>query len=1060
VSGSNIGPPPPERLSSQQCSNQRTLELDFYQNYQAYRLHLFEVLGRSNPQLSEQGRLESLVGLTQTLLDRFLFVLYCQEMGAPMGLSPCFLRDLLVDLAGSKDYDAAGGQAWDRMREFFALMGEGGSLGADRIESFSGDLFAENPELDGLRIPNSVFCSRAQAESATCLLASPQTLLFFSAKYRYGVSDDGSGKTLTLTALGRIFEQSLVDLEILEARAAGRPSLSAMTRRKRNGIFYTPEWVTRTLIEQTLGERLAEIREELGFERIGWITDAQIAEYRQDGLQASEVQAYLGALHTYSERLNALKVLDPACGAGAFLLEALQFLCEQRRWVASELERVTGRTGLFDAHEAMDAALAHNLYGVDIHAEAVEFTRLVLRLCILHSDRPLSAPAPHLRCGNALVSTDFSEQLGRRPGEFTSQQLDCVHPFDWHRAFPEVFDRESPGFDCVIGNPPFVKLQNFRHVMEGVSEYLRSAKKADGSPLYASTQSGHFDLYLPFIERGVSLLSGEGKLGYIAPGRWLLSAYGAGLRRFVKQSRSLDRWIDFKSYQVFEHATTYTALQFFSGKKTDRVRCSFAPQGPEDVAAVNWAEPSAAIEIDGLEADRAWVLMPETEAQLWDKIRAASTPLEDACAHISVGVQTSADRIYHLEKLGPGRYRSRADGRAHPVDIQIEDAIMRPLVSGREARRYQCPQTDIYILFPYRISGDRAELIPDAVMGRQYPNAWCYLRSHEEALRQRERGKMDQDHKWWGYNYPKNLARQHLVKLMVPRLVYRLFASLDEEGDSCLDNVDVNGVFMREASDAPFLLALMNAPVMNWVWRRISKPFQHDYRSANKQFIAPLPVPPATPEQRAELGVRARRLQALHSRRRDVMALLDQQLASSQCTDDHRQESWLWEEVKSVEALKSEAPSELGARRKTAWAKVERARRLGEQLDGLDLMLRAGARLSVDYAEGELRLLIDHVPAIEGVAVDADEADFIRVQWRHAMRTCRVSEKFNGRALLRALLKLRSADHPSVRERVTEIDADLAELEAALAMAEREMNERVYSLHGLSEAEVCLVEAG
>ncbi len=1056
---STAGKSPLEKLLGEQLTRERALEADFYKEFQAYRERLFAVLRDHNPQFAEQGRLRKLVGLTQRLLDRFIFVLYCEDMGRQLSFPPNVLRDVLIEVAASRFYNPSGTQAWDQLRALFVAMRDGGPFGADRIHKFNGGLFADEPELEGLRVPNEIFCAQHQGESPERLLGAPLTLLFFASKYNFGAASDGSGKTLTLTAMGRIFEQSITDLELMEARAAGRESLTEITKRKRDGVYYTPEWVTKYIVEETVGERLAEIRTELGFDRLGPITDAQIADSRKDARRAPVVKEYVKALHAYSERLDLLKVVDPACGSGAFLIQVFQYLYAQRQWVAAELERATGTRSLFDTHEAMRAVLAHNLYGVDINAESVEITRLALWLHTALPDRPLTSLDRNIRCGNSLVEPDFATQLGLDPASVSTDRLERVNPFDWREAFPEVFERADGGFDCVVGNPPYVKLQNFRRVLEDVALYLVQAKKSDGSARYESTQTGNFDLYLPFIERGVELLSPKGKLGYIAPSVWLVNEYGEGLRRFVKSTRSLDRWIDFKAFQVFDEAMTYTALQFFAGSARAEARCVFAPRGAQDLRAAPWDKPHARVDVGVLDTAGAWELVADNEAGLWKKLQSSCMRLDEACEQIAVGVQTSADSIYHLTKLGPGKYLRWPGAGADPVEVALEDEIMRPLVSGPEANRYQRPTTELFLLFPYRVAGGRVELLPAGELASKLPRAWRYLSGFEQELRKREGGKFDDD-QWYRFGRNQNIDKQHLPKLCVPQTVPSLRVANDSEGAVCINNVRVNGILTDTAETSWFLLGILNAKPADFVFRRISKPKAGGYYEANKQFIAPLPVPRATPEQKAEVAKRAELLQDLHTRRRDLLTRLDKRLASSQCEDDVRDEVWIWADVKPAKTLAAEAPAGLAGREKTAWAKAERERRLRAHLDGLDTMLQAGARLSVDCAYGELRLLVDGVPAIDGLFISDAEAPFLSAQWRHAVRDTNVTEAFDGKKLLRKLLQLRRTDNAALREQVIQLDTDIAQLDRDIDAAERAMNDYVYELYGLSEEEIRLVEAG
>jgi hypothetical protein len=141
-----------------------------------------------------------------------------------------------------------------------------------------------------------------------------------------------------------------------------------------------------------------------------------------------------------------------------------------------------------------------------------------------------------------------------------------------------------------------VKLQNFRKVHADMAGFLKT--DGAGGETYASTQTGNFDLFLPFIEKGIALLNENGRLGYIVPSLWTMNKYGEGLRDHVFEGRHRQGWIDFRSFQLFEEATTYTALQFFSKRPNDRVDIAICPDGiiPEN----SWAGNDASLTYDQL----------------------------------------------------------------------------------------------------------------------------------------------------------------------------------------------------------------------------------------------------------------------------------------------------------------------------------------------------------------------------------------------------------------------------------------------------------------------------
>lgn len=1060
------GPALLDRLLRDQITREKTIEQTFYREYHDYRQFVFRSLVAANPDFpGTRGRL---VRLTQRFLDRCIFILFCEDMGRVLRYPPELLRDLLAEESQSRFYNPEGSRPWDVMRGLFRAMRDGGPFGPHVIDCFNGGLFAEDAELDALRIPAKVFCAPGQA---TAILAHPRTLLYFSGAYNFGLTADGGNRAISLYTLGRIFEQSITELEIMEAEADGRLSLNRLTKRKCDGVYYTPEWIVRTIVDHTLGARLDDIKTELGFAELPPLDAAAIAEYRaflSDRRRTARNAAdHLKFLRDYRFRLDRLRIVDPACGSGAFLIQALNRLVDEYRWVVAEQERIEGHAGLFDQDEIIRSILSHNIYGVDINAESVEIARLALWLHTASPGKPLCTLDHNIRCGNSLVGADFAAFYSLRHETLFEQadesERERINAFDWQAAFPEVFGHG--GFDCVIGNPPYIKLQHFRRAQADVAAYLLEAAGSDGRPIYESTRSGNFDMYLPFIEKGLRLLRPEGRMGYIAPNVWMVNEYGRGLRQIVRRTRALDRWLDFKSFQVFDEAITYTALQFFRGAPRDAVTCAFAPDG--NASAVDWSTADR-IPYDALPVEEAWTLAPAAERQLIQRLNKSCKPLVNCCKGIVVGIQTSADDIYHLKRIAPNRFENRAG-----EEVVIEDALMHPLISGQEAKRYQSPRTDTFLLFPYEIkssaSGGTCSVAPTIKprlytakeMRDRFPLAWAYLRLHEATLRGRESKKFDDD-EWYRFGRNQNIDKQEFPKLMVPRLITRLFCAMDLEGSCYLDNVDVGGILCAKTDTLPFLAAVINSPVCNFVWRRISKPFQNDYRSANRQFIAPLPVPAALAKEQAEVGKRARELQGLHTRRRDLVEKLDSRLRSPQTVTvaPAPGPEWLWAEVGTVASWKRspEAPVGLSARELTTWAKARQAEALQARHDALDALLQPGVSLAVENTGDDLILRIGGREALR--LYDRPDTPLIAVQWRHALRDLNVTEAFDARRLQKLLLDLRATADAGLRDRLLALDAEIFALDATLAERESALNALIYRLYALTPEEIAMVEKG
>ena len=537
-----------------------------------------------------------------------------------------------------------------------------------------------------------------------------------------------------------------------------------------------------------------------------------------------------------------------------------------------------------------------------------------------------------------------------------------------------------------------------------------------------------------------------------------MNEYGEGLRNFIMRGRHLEGWIDFQSHQIFEEATIYTALQFFTKRPNDAVNVALAPTG--EVPAEPFASNEARLPYSKLAFRDRWLLVTGADRDIIDKARKGSLDLDNPMItdNIFVGIQTSADDIYHLSRIGPGKYKCTPNtGRNHPpFEVDLEDEIMKPLVSGAEAKRYQSPRTDTFLLFPYQMNENRAQITTAANMAARFPKAWRYLRQWETELRERESSKMDSDHGWWGYNYPKNLDKQEIEKLIVPRLVSKLQVSVDQSAELYLDNVDVGGVAVAKSIDSFFVAGILNAPVAGFAFRCISKPFRGDFRSANKQFIAPLPVPKADKTKQADIAARANTLQCLHTHHRDLIEDIGRRISALPFRN--RKLEWLFVELTPETDLRQDAPAHLDTQKQRDWAKRKYQEAVDARYDAISSRLLPGVDLAAKLQKGELKFLIDGVPIIDRVFVTEAEAPFILAQWTYLASTFSITAKTNGKKLCDALRKIAVTENKALIEQVISLQATLNETEEKIGKAESEMNAITYQLYGLSKEQIAHVE--
>lgn len=1037
-------------LIQQQRFRQSELENRFYAEYRGFREHLYRTLLEHNGPDTDRfpGTKGRLVRMAQKILDRAIFVFFCEDMGRALGFPPQLLRDYLIRQADDQYFDPKGGEIWQWLRRLFTAMNDGRAFGDHQINQFNGGLFAPDPDLEKLHIPNSIFCERGQGQNEASLAANKLTLLYLSASYNYasswgeGVVNDEHApsakrdpeRSIGLYTLGRIFEQSITELEILEAEEEGRKSVNKESKRKRDGVYYTPEWVVERIVDETVGRRLTDLKA-----ACGWPSE------KQNKLPT------LQEIDAYEEELRNIRIVDPACGSGAFLITTLAYLLDE--WKAlRDLRRQLGQK--MAEEDWTDAAvreiLRRNLYGVDINPASVEITKLALWLHTARSDKPLSSLDNHIRDGNSLIGPEFYNGLA----PYSEDEKERINAFDWQAAFPGVFERG--GFDAVVGNPPYVKLQNFRKVHADMAAFLKRDPKDGG--VYHSTQTGNFDLYLPFIEKGIQLLNDDGRLGYIAPSVWQMNEYGAGLRGVIEAGRHLWGWIDFGSHQIFDEATVYTALMFFSKHPNDEVAVVQAPNGV--VAESPWEADDICLPYNRLTFGDRWLLVTGGERDLIDKLTGNGVRLDDPAVtrNIFVGIQTSADHIYHLKRLGPNRYEEKPPkGAKRGRVVEIEDEIMKPLVSGAEANRYLTPQTDTYLLFPYSLSGNRPSLIAASTMRTLYPNAWAYLSGHEEELRARESKKMDLDDGWWAYNYPKNLDKQEAAKLMVAQTVNRMQVTADSEGAFYINNVRVNGIMPARGVSLWGTLAALNAKPSDFYFRKTAKPKDNGYFEANKQFIKYLPIPVAEGDDSAALARDAERLQELHDQLRQALDDIARRMGSVRIRP--RPDDWLFPDLPDLDDLKDAAPKRLIGTDRRKWAKDRLAREVETRQAALEEHLKPGVPLSAELERGELRFLIDGIPAITGIFPRPEQAPFILAQWKVLASRTEVSPRMTGKKLATELKKVAPSADDHIMTDVIRLQEEIAIAETEIATLETRINQTIYLLHDLTPEEIAMIEA-
>jgi len=475
----------------------------------------------------------------------------------------------------------------------------------------------------------------------------------------------------------------------------------------------------------------------------------------------------------------------------------------------------------------------NNLYGVDIDAQAVEVTKLSLLLKVLEEEtgqltlgfeRALPDLSDNIQCGNSLIGWDYFEgQLIR-----DEEEVARVNPFEWEQAFPEVFTQG--GFDAVIGNPPYIRIQAMKEWAPGEVNFYKEK--------YISASKGNYDIYVVFVEKGYQLLNEKGLLGFILPHKFFNSQYGRKLREIISIRESIVRIVHFGDKQVFEKATTYTCLLFLSLKRHEKFLFV-------EIDNINeWIQNrkcNSGLISSKKYSSSEWNFIIGDEARIFNKLEKYQTTIANTCS-LFVGLQTSADKVFLFKETSLSEtVFTKVHSKQLKETFLLESKLLQLVVRSGEIGRYYAKPTAL-VLFPYEKINDHFLLIKEKKMKEAYPKTWDYLLKNKKLLENREHGKFKNI--GWYQLYPKNLDLWEQPKIMIPYMVTRLSAYYDLENYYFV-NVTTGGFGLTiddESLSYPYLTGLLNSKLIDWFFKKVSTTFHGGYYAANKQFLDQLPI--------------------------------------------------------------------------------------------------------------------------------------------------------------------------------------------------------------------------
>ena len=494
------------QMKSESVSNEDQITKALYRDYSEFKRALFADILVQNP--APEGNDEKqwqllLFKKTQKLLDRMLFIFFAEDAGL---LPPNMIMQIIEEWKQLKELDMYV-PLYERIKKHFGYLNTGHTTSKYEIFAYNGGLFKPDEMLDSLTISDDILAEHTRKLSA------------------YDFESD-----VDVNILGHIFENSLSEIEEV-TQQINNGEAPQTSKRKQDGVFYTPQYITKYIVENTVGRLCAEKKQELGINE---------EEYNSDQRrQLKTKQRLLQQLEQYREWLLQLTILDPACGSGAFLNAALQFLMAEHKQLDEMNAKITGSALVFQDVE--HSILEHNLYGVDINEESVGIAQLALWLRTAKKHRKLNTLNQNIKCGNSLIS---------------DPAIAGDKAFDWQKEFPQVF--EKGGFDVVIGNPPYVNA-----ITQLSSSDMTSQRQAIIDSKRYKTLYQKWDLYIPFIELGIRHLCKEGGLcSMIVPYPLNTQLYAQKSREMLLEEFSLYEVSDLKGINVFDDAVVTSTIFF------------------------------------------------------------------------------------------------------------------------------------------------------------------------------------------------------------------------------------------------------------------------------------------------------------------------------------------------------------------------------------------------------------------------------------------------------------------------------------------------------------------
>ncbi|MBI1936200.1 Eco57I restriction-modification methylase domain-containing protein [Candidatus Woesearchaeota archaeon] len=475
-------------------------------------------------------------------------------------------------------------------------------------------------------------------------------------------------------------------------------------------------------------------------------------------------------------------VCDCSCGSGAFLIGSLK------------------RLQTFSSKNII-SLIENNLFGVDITDYSIRRTKIMLSLYALENNQDKEKISFNLHVADSLN-------------------------IDWRTIFPEVFIKNN-GFDFVVGNPPYVRIQDLKNISKNIL-----------SKRWQSIGTGNYNLYFAFFELGVELLNQNGKLGYITPNNYFTSLAGINLRGYLGKNKKITKILNFNHLKIFDNAQTYTCITFMS---KDNVKPYFdyyymdnKSELYSDYESLNFTKSY----YDWLDSKK-WRLMGEKDYQNIRRIETKGIPLNKLCP-IKVGIATLKDIVYFVEDFDQYYCHKEYSGKVYPIEKGITRKIVKISSMKNEG---QIKNDKRRIIFPYIKENGKFKIMSEKYLKEKYPNCYKYLLMARSELEKRDKGKKSYP-VWFAWGRTQGMDYRG-AKLYTRTFYHKPDFMIDEDED----NLFCNGYAVFCKTNIRAIQKILNSKIMDYYVKKTSVEIEGNYQCYQKNFIEKFAIPNFSKEE-------------------------------------------------------------------------------------------------------------------------------------------------------------------------------------------------------------------